>query len=121
MTYLATLKEERNDGSGEPMPKEIEGVLDKFKDVMPPKLPKRLPSRREEDHKIGLEKGAKPPTMGPYRMARPELEELRRQLKELLTQGSSNHPRLPMALWSCFRRTMMGPYGCVLTTRHSTR
>ena len=37
------------------MPKEIEGVLDKFMEVMPPELPKRLPSRRDEDHKIGLE------------------------------------------------------------------
>ncbi|RVX03349.1 hypothetical protein CK203_019916 [Vitis vinifera] len=55
VTYLATLKEEKDDGSGEPMPKEIEGVLDEFKDVMPPELPKRLPPRREEDHKIELE------------------------------------------------------------------
>ena len=55
MTYLATLKEERDDGLGRPMPKEIEGVLDKFMEVMPPELPKRLPSRRDEDHKIGLE------------------------------------------------------------------
>ena len=84
VTYLTTLKEERDDGSEEPMPKEIEGVLDEFKDVMPPELPKRLPPRREEDHKIELEPGAKPPAMGPYRMAPPELEELRRQLKELL-------------------------------------
>ena len=37
------------------MPKEIEGVLDEFKDVMPPELPKRLPPRKEEDHKIELE------------------------------------------------------------------
>ncbi|RVX11571.1 Transposon Ty3-I Gag-Pol polyprotein [Vitis vinifera] len=87
VTYLVTLKEERDDGSGEPMPKEIEEVLDEFKDVMPPELPKRLPPRREEDHKIELEPGAKPPAMGPYRMARPELEELRRQLKELLDAG----------------------------------
>ena len=74
VTYLATLKEERDDGSGEPMPKEIKGVLDKFKDVMPLELPKRLPPRREEDHKIKLELRAKPPAMGPYRMAPPELE-----------------------------------------------
>ncbi|KAL6338016.1 hypothetical protein AAG906_007832 [Vitis piasezkii] len=72
VTYLATLKEERDDGSGEPMPKEIEGVLDEFKDVMPPELPKRLPPRRKEDHRIELEPGAKPPAMGPYRMAPPE-------------------------------------------------
>ena len=78
MTYLATLKEERDDGSGGPMPKEIEGVLDEFKDVMPLELPKRLPPRREEDHKIELESGAKPPAMGPYRMAPSELKELMR-------------------------------------------
>ncbi|RVW96751.1 hypothetical protein CK203_026067 [Vitis vinifera] len=46
--------------------------------------------------------------MGPYRMVPPKLEELRRQLKELLDTGSSNHPRLPMARRSYFRRSMMG-------------
>ncbi|RVW38679.1 Transposon Ty3-I Gag-Pol polyprotein [Vitis vinifera] len=95
VTYLTTLKEERDDGSEEPMPKEIEGVLDEFKDVMPPELPKRLPPRREEDHKIELEPGAKPPAMGPYRMAPPELEELRRQLKELLDAGFIQPSKAP--------------------------
>ena len=38
MTYLATLKEENDDGSREPMPMEIKGVLDEFKDVMPPEF-----------------------------------------------------------------------------------
>ncbi|RVW47393.1 Retrovirus-related Pol polyprotein from transposon 297 [Vitis vinifera] len=95
VTYLATLKEEKDDGSGKPMPKEIKGVLDEFKDVMPPKLPKRLPPRREEDHKIELEPGAKPPAMGPYRMAPPELEELRRQLKELLDAGFIQPSKAP--------------------------
>ncbi|RVW27175.1 Retrovirus-related Pol polyprotein from transposon 17.6 [Vitis vinifera] len=94
VTYLATLKEEKDDGSGEPI-KEIEGVLDEFKDVMPPELPKRLPPRREEDHKIELEPGAKPPAMGPYRMAPPELEELRRQLKELLDAGFIQPSKAP--------------------------
>ena len=87
VTYLATLKEGRDDGSGEPMSKEIEGVLDEFKDVMSPKLFKGLPLRRKKDHMIELESGTKPPAMGPYRMAPPELEEPRRQLKELLDVG----------------------------------
>ena len=52
MTYLATLKEERDDGLGRPMPKEIEEVLDEAKDMILPELPKRLPLRREKDHKI---------------------------------------------------------------------
>ena len=54
MTYLAILKEDKDDGLGEPMPKETEGVLSEFKDVMPLELSKR-PPRREEYHKIELE------------------------------------------------------------------
>ncbi|RVW66448.1 Retrovirus-related Pol polyprotein from transposon 17.6 [Vitis vinifera] len=101
---VPTVTEEKDDGSGEPMPKEIEGVLDEFKDVMPPELPKRLPPRREEDHKIELEPGAKPPAMGPYRMAPPELEELRRQLKELLDAG--------------FIQPSKAPYGAPVTVKN---
>ncbi|RVW14268.1 hypothetical protein CK203_095362 [Vitis vinifera] len=52
VTYLATLKEERDNGSGEPMPKEIEGVLDEFKDVMPPELPKKLPLRERNTTRL---------------------------------------------------------------------
>ena len=63
------------------MPAEVKKALDEFKDLMPPELLKKLPPRREEDHKIELESGAKPPAMGPYRMEPPKLEELRRQLK----------------------------------------
>ena len=87
VTYLAALKEDLIDPMGDPMPAEVKKALDEFKDVMPPELPKKLPPRREEDHKIELESGAKPPATGPYRMAPPELEELRRQLKDLLDAG----------------------------------
>ncbi|RVW51386.1 Retrovirus-related Pol polyprotein from transposon 297 [Vitis vinifera] len=95
VTYLATLKEEMDDGSGEPMPKEIKGVLDEFKDVMPPELPKGLFPRREEDHKIELKPGARPLAMGPYKMTPLELEELRRQLKELLDAGFIQPSKAP--------------------------
>ena len=82
------------------MPAKVKKALDEFKDVMPPELPKKLPPRREEDHKIELESGAKTPTMGPYRMAPPELEELRRQLKELLEAGFIQPSKAPYgALW----------------------
>ncbi|RVW25255.1 Transposon Tf2-2 polyprotein [Vitis vinifera] len=50
---------------------------------------------QKEDHKIELELGAKPPAMGPYRMAPPELEELRRQLKELLDAGFIQPSKAP--------------------------
>ncbi|RVW44493.1 Retrovirus-related Pol polyprotein from transposon 17.6 [Vitis vinifera] len=108
VTYLATLKEEKDDGSREPIPKEIKGVLDEFKDVMPPELPKRLPPRREEDHKIELEPGAKPPAMRPYRMAPPELEELRRQLKELLDAGFIQPSKAPYGAPVLFQKKRDG-------------
>ncbi|RVW96752.1 Retrovirus-related Pol polyprotein from transposon 297 [Vitis vinifera] len=85
--------------------------------------PKGFLLGEKEDHKIELEPGAKPPAIGaipewaPARIGR----KLRRQLKELLDAGSSNHPRLPMARRSILERSAMGPYGCVLTTGHSTR
>ena len=84
VTCLATLKEVKDDRTGEPMLKEIEGVLDEFKDVMPLEFPKRLLPRKEEDHKIDLVWGTKPLAMRPYRMASLELEKLRRQLKEFV-------------------------------------
>ncbi|RVW61017.1 hypothetical protein CK203_051398 [Vitis vinifera] len=40
LTCLATLKEVKDDRTGEPMLKEIEGVLDEFKDVMPLEFPR---------------------------------------------------------------------------------
>lgn len=58
---------------------------------MPKELPKKRPPRREVDHMIELEPGAKSPAKAPYRMAPPELEELKKQLKELLL-ASFNPP-----------------------------
>ncbi|XP_068644858.1 uncharacterized protein [Aristolochia californica] len=84
VTYLATLSEEKD---RIPMPREVEKDLSEFKDVMPPELPKRLPPRTEVDHQIELEPDSGPPTLVPYRMSPPELEELRRQLRKLLDSG----------------------------------
>ena len=95
VTYLAALKDDTVDSMGDLIPMEVQKVLNEFKDVMPSELPKKLPPRREEDHKIELESRSKPPTMGPYRMAPPELEELRRQLKELLEVGFIQPSKAP--------------------------
>eukprot|EP00257_Ricinus_communis_P019332 XP_015578290.1 uncharacterized protein LOC107261709 [Ricinus communis] len=95
-TFLATPKMEEGTHAGEAtLTSPIRGVLDEFRDVMPPELPKKLPPRREVDHEIELESGAKPPAFAPYRMAPPELEELRRQLKELLDAGYIRPSKAP--------------------------
>lgn len=64
--------------------KEIMDILMEYDDLMPPKLLKKLPPIREEDHQIELEPSAKPLAKASYHMSPTELEELRIQLKELL-------------------------------------
>ena len=54
---------------------------------MPLELPKKLPPRRDIDHKIELLPGTVAPAQAPYRMAPQELVELRKQLNELLDAG----------------------------------
>ena len=78
---LPTIYEDTVD---EVIPPEIRMVLKKYGDVMPDQLPKALPPRRGIDHQIELVSRAKPPAKAAYRMVPPELEELRKQLKELL-------------------------------------
>ncbi|BBN69094.1 hypothetical protein Prudu_743S000300 [Prunus dulcis] len=79
----------------QPVPKAVEAILKEFADVMPKELPKTLPPRREVDHAIELEPGAKPPAKAPYAMAPPELEELRKQLKQLLDAGYIQPSKAP--------------------------
>ncbi|XP_070039913.1 uncharacterized protein [Nicotiana tomentosiformis] len=87
-TFVVTITSLEEDKSFQEIPPPcIEKLLEENKDVMPEELPKHLPPRREVDHKIELEPGAKPPVFFPYCMAPPELEELRKQLKELLDAG----------------------------------
>ncbi|PKI46068.1 hypothetical protein CRG98_033523 [Punica granatum] len=66
-----------------------------IEDVMPTELPKKLPPKREVDHRIELVPDAKPPAMAPYRMALPELAEFRRQLMELLDAGYVRPSKAP--------------------------
>ncbi|XP_070001952.1 uncharacterized protein [Nicotiana sylvestris] len=92
---IASLEEDKN--FQETVSPCIENFLEENKDVMPEELPKHLPPRREVDHKIELEPGAKPPTFAPYRMAPPELEELKKQLKELLDAGHIRPSKAPFS------------------------
>ncbi|KAE8663644.1 hypothetical protein F3Y22_tig00112925pilonHSYRG00094 [Hibiscus syriacus] len=104
MTYLAMLKEDDEIEKTDDLPPIIHEVLEENKDVMPPELPNKLPPRREVDHKIELEPGAKPPALAPYRMAPPELEEFRRQLKELIDTGKIRPSKAPYGVPVLFQK-----------------
>jgi hypothetical protein len=65
-------------------PAAVESLLQDFTDVFPKDLPKGLPPDRGFPHRIELEPGHQPPHKNPYRLSPLELEELRKQLQELI-------------------------------------
>ncbi|CAN6567559.1 unnamed protein product [Malus baccata var. baccata] len=107
-TFLATLMLNEGEEKHGPLPKQVEAVLVEFADVMPKELPKKLPPRREVDHAIEFEPGAKPPSKSPYRMSPPELEELRKQLNELLDAGYIQPSKSPYGAPVLFQRKKEG-------------
>lgn len=62
-------------------------LVESFRDVFPQKLPCGLPPSRTVDHQIDVIPGTNPPSKAPYRMSPLELDELKKQLTELLDQG----------------------------------
>ena len=83
-------------------------MLQSFENVMPAELPKKLPPKREVDHKIEPVPNAELPAKAPYRMSPPELEELRRQLKELLDVGYIRSSKAPFGALILFQRKRDG-------------
>jgi hypothetical protein len=63
------------------------GIIQEYADVMPDELPTGLPPSRGVDMKIRLLSLKQPPFRPTYRLARKELEELKRQLEDLLAKG----------------------------------
>ncbi|KAG6507716.1 hypothetical protein ZIOFF_033067 [Zingiber officinale] len=75
ITYFATLINMKPDKNVE-LPVGVKDIWSKLKDMMPSKLPKRLPPRRNVDHKIEFILSVVPPVSSPYRMSPLELTEL---------------------------------------------
>ncbi|XP_019238284.1 PREDICTED: uncharacterized protein LOC109218379 [Nicotiana attenuata] len=107
-TFLAAVSEIEEDKVDEALLPCVQQVLEENKDVMPEELPKCLTPRREVDYQIELISGAKPPAMGPYRMAPPELEELRKQLKELLEARHVRPSKAPFGAPVLFQKKQDG-------------
>jgi hypothetical protein len=64
-----------------------QSLLTEFRDVFPSQLPNRLPPRRDVDHRIELTQSSPPTLRSVYRMSPAELDELKRQLDELIVGG----------------------------------
>ena len=70
-------------------------LVKEFSDVFPDDLPKALPPKRAVDHKIELEPGQVPPSRPTYRMSQPEMDELKKQLAELMEKGFITESKSP--------------------------
>ena len=81
--YLVSLQEIEKK---EPRDLEDVRIVRDYPEVFPEELP-GLPPVREVDFSIDLEPGSQPLSKAPYRMAPAELEELKKQLKELIEKG----------------------------------
>jgi hypothetical protein len=64
----------------------VDKLLTEYKDVFPDDLP-GLPPEREVDHQIDLKPGTAPTSRAPYRLGLDELEELKKQLQDLVDKG----------------------------------
>lgn len=67
--------------------KDIQDLLDEFKDVFPEELPNGLPPKRKQQFKIELVGDAKPHKKGIYRLSETECQELLKHLRDLLNKG----------------------------------
>ncbi len=75
-------------------PEEIQQIIDEYPDVFA-ELPPGLPPERDISHTIPLQPGATPPAKRMYRLSPAELEEVKRQVADLLKKGfiePSNSP-----------------------------
>jgi hypothetical protein len=66
---------------------EAQSILSDFSDVFPPELPSHLPPQRDVDHRIELTQTSPPTLRSVYRMSPAELDELKKQLDELVAAG----------------------------------
>ena len=70
-------------------------LVKEFSDVFPDDLPKGLPPKGAVDYKIELEPGQIPPCRPTYRMSQPEMDELKKQLAELMEKGFITESKSP--------------------------
>jgi hypothetical protein len=91
---------------------EIIKVVSEFPDVFPEDL-LGMPPARKVEFAIELLPGTAPISKRAYRVAVPELVELKNQIDELSEKGYIRPSTSPWAALSCSWRRKMAPEGCV--------
>ena len=89
---------------------QLEALLQEYKDVFPDELPNALPISRNVDHKIELIPGAVPPVRPVFRLNVQELQELKKQLNELLEKGYIRPSKSPYGSPVLFVRKKDGSF-----------
>ena len=95
-------------------------VVNEFPDVFLEDLP-GIPSERQVEFRIDLVPEAVPVAKAPYRLAPPEMQELSKQLEELLEKGFIRPSSSPWGPLFYLLKRRMGRCGCVLTIENSTK
>ena len=78
---------------------ELMELLQKHDQILTKELPTQLPPFREVNHEIDVESGSIPPSRPPFRLSQPELDELHREMDQILQRG--------------FLRPSKSPYGAL--------
>ena len=85
--------------------RELNQLLEEFKELFVEQLPKGKPPKREVEFEIKTEEGAVPPNKPPYCLNPKEHEELQAQIDDLLAQGHIRPSQSPYgAPFSLYRR-----------------
>ncbi|XP_071683315.1 uncharacterized protein [Lolium perenne] len=92
---MAVITADPNLGTSVAIPTSISTVISTFSDVF--KEPHSLPPHRSYDHVIALEEGVLPPNSKPYRYSPLQKDEIERQVKEMLKDGTIVHSMSPFA------------------------
>lgn len=86
-TFLLLVQEACADRTSTKSDPEVQSLLESFADIFPKELPIGLPPARGAAHRIVTIPGSSPPNKPPYRLSASDLEEVTKQVGELLNKG----------------------------------
>ncbi|XP_020692274.1 uncharacterized protein LOC110106663 [Dendrobium catenatum] len=120
-TMYALVARETIKELGEPIPEEVQPLLETFFEVIPEDLPNQLPPLRDIQHAIDLVPGASLPNLPHYRMNLGENAKLKEQVDDLLQKGFIKESLSLCVVPALLTPKRMAPRGCVLIVMPSIR